>query len=181
MPNPSQLDSLGAAVRALVDPIERANRSARNLGAVGAKAVTPRYVAETLVPGETILNFGAGKPNPSTGMYDHSEMLRKAGGNVWEYDFGRNAVGDDALARQYDTVMASNVLNTQSDLDMLLHTLEQMRNATGQRAVFNFPASPRYMDATPDDVMRAAARVFGSEPRIVRGSRSAPLIEVRRP
>lgn len=165
----------------VLSAVERANRSARSLGAVSGKAITPRYVAETLRPGETILNFGAGKPNPLTGLYDHSELLRRAGGDVSEYDFGRNAVGQDALARQYDTVMASNVLNTQSDIDMLLHTLEQIRGATGQRAVFNFPSSPRYFDGTADDVFRAAERVFGADPRRVGGTRQAPLIEVRVP
>jgi len=178
---PGYLDDAADAIRQLIDPVERANRSARSLGAVGNKAITPRYVAETLTPGETVLNFGAGKPNPATGLYDHSEMLRRAGGKVWEYDFGRNSVGDDALARHYDTVMASNVLNTQSDMDMLLRTLEQIRQSTGQRAVFNFPSSPRYIDAKAGDVMDAAAKVFSADPRIVGGSRSAPLIEVRLP
>lgn len=175
---PNKLDVLGDAVRALVDPIERANRSARSLGAVSSKAITPRYVADTLRPRDTILNFGAGKPNPNTGLYDHSELLRKAGGNVWEYDFGRNAVGDDALARQYDTVMASNVLNTQSDIDMLLETLRQIRGVTGRRAVFNFPQSPRYFDGNAGDVFDAAKQVFDADPVRVGGTKQAPLLEV---
>lgn len=168
-------------LKQVLDAIERANRSARSAGAVSGKAITPRYVAETLQPGETILNFGAGKPNPLTGLYDHSEMLRNAGGKVWEYDFGRNAIGDNALARQYDTVMASNVLNTQSDVDMLLRTLEQIRNSAGRRAVFNYPASPRYFDGTADDVFEATRQVFGTDPLRVGGTRQAPLIEVSVP
>jgi len=162
----------------VLEAVARANRSARSLGAVSGKAITPRYVADTLRPGETILNFGAGKPNPRTGLYDHSELLRRAGGDVSEYDFGRNAVGNDALAKQYDTVMASNVLNTQSDIDMLLKTLEQMRASTARRAVFNFPSSPRYFDGRADDVMDAARQVFDADPRRVGGTKQAPLIEV---
>ena len=162
----------------VLEAVARANSSARSLGAVSGKAITPRYVANTLRPGETILNFGAGKPNPHTGLYDHSELLRRAGGDVSEYDFGRNAVGNDALAKQYDTVMASNVLNTQSDIDMLLKTLEQMRGSTGRRAVFNFPSSPRYFDGKADDVMDAARQVFDADPMRVGGTKQAPLIEV---
>lgn len=176
-----RLDDLAKLLGAesVAPAIERANRSARSLGAVGGRAITPRYVAGTLRPGESVLNYGAGRPNPQTGLYDHSEMLRQAGGDVYEYDFGLNAVGKDALDRTYDTVMASNVLNTQSDMDMLLRTLEQIRNSTGQRAVFNFPSSPRYIDATAGDVLGETRRLFGADPRIVGGSRSAPLIEVR--
>lgn len=162
----------------VLDAVTRANRSARALGAVSGKAITPRYVADTLRPGDTILNFGAGKPNPHTGLYDHSELLRNAGGKVWEYDFGKNAVGNDALSKQYDTVMASNVLNTQSDIDMLLKTLEQIRGSTGRRAVFNFPASPRYFDGSAGDVFDAARQVFDADPVRVGGTKQAPLIEV---
>lgn len=164
---------------AILEAVERANRSARSLGAVSGRAITPRYVLETMRPGETVLNFGAGKPNPRTGLYDHSELLRSRGADVYEYDFGRNAVGEDALARQYDTVMASNVLNTQSDVDMLLRTLEQIQKATAGRAVFNFPESPRYFDGTADDVLEATRQIFGAEPARVGGSRKAPIIEVR--
>jgi len=183
-----RLDQFAAAaadsadsIRDLRLAVERANRSARSLGAVSGRAITPRYVAGTLRPGETVLNFGAGKPNPRTGLYDHSELLRLAGGDVYEYDFGRNAVGADALSRKYDTVMASNVLNTQSDMDMLLRTLEQIRAAAGGRAVFNFPDSPRYLDGTADDVFEATRQIFGAGPTRVGGSRRAPLIEVRLP
>jgi len=159
--------------------IERANRTARAAGAVGAKAITPRYVADTLKPGETVLNFGAGKPDAS-GKYGHSETIRAAGGIVTEHDFGRNAAtaAQNALAKKYDTVFASNVLNVQSGLKMLTETLEQIKGSARKRAVFNFPESPRYSDLTTEDVAAAIKDVFGAQPRKVGGTNRAPLWEV---
>ena len=161
------------------EDIERANRTARAAGAVGSKAITPRYVAETLKPGETVLNFGAGKPDAS-GKYGHSETIRAAGGLVTEHDFGRNAAtaAKDALAKKYDTVFASNVLNVQSGIKMLTETLEQIKSSAKKRAVFNFPESPRYSDLTAEDVAAAIKNTFGSAPKKVGGTNRAPLWEV---
>jgi hypothetical protein len=161
------------------EDIERANRTARAAGAVGAKAITPRYVAETIMPEETVLNFGAGKPDAS-GKYGHSETIRAAGGIVTEHDFGRNAAtaAQNALAKKYDTVFASNVLNVQSGRKMLTETLEQIKGSAKKRAVFNFPESPRYSDLTAEDVAATIKDVFAAQPRKVGGTNRAPLWEV---
>jgi hypothetical protein len=161
---------------AVSDDVLAANRTARAAGAVGGRAITPKYVATTVGKGETVLNFGAGKPDPSTGKYAHSETVRAAGGVVDEFDFGANSVGQ--LGRQYDTVMASNVLNVQSGRQMLRSTLSDIANSSKGRAVMNYPESPRYMDLSADDVASEIRSVFGSEPRIVGGTRRAPLWEV---
>lgn len=156
----------------------RANKTARSGGAVGGKAITVAYVSNTLTPGESILNFGAGVPDKQTGKYLHSETLRSAGGNVKEYDFGRNQVGE--LGEKFDTVFASNVLNVQADKAMLDSTLSQIWNSVGPdgRAVFNYPASPRYLDMRPSEVAAAIQDVTGIAPQRVGGTSSTPLWEV---
>jgi hypothetical protein len=158
----------------------RANKTARSSGAVGSKAITVAYVSNTLAPGENILNFGAGVPDKQTGKYLHSETLRAAGGNVKEYDFGRNEVGQ--LGEKFDTVFASNVLNVQADRAMLDSTLSQIWNSVGAdgRAVFNYPASPRYLDMRPSEVAAAIKDVTGITPQRVGGTSSTPLWEVNK-
>jgi hypothetical protein len=180
-------EALNASVKArrpvlgarAADPIIAANRTARSAGAVGARAITPRYVAETTSLGETVLNFGAGIPDPATGKYTHSETVREAGATVEEYDFGDNSVGQ--LGKVYDTVFASNVLNVQSGREMLRQTLSQIAGATGKRAVMNYPESPRYMDLSPEQVAKEIEDVFGVAPSVVGGTRRAPLWEVKVP
>jgi len=180
-----QFPAGGAAQRgsampdAVAEEVLAANKTARSAGAVGSKAITPRRVAATIRRGETVLNFGAGKPDPATGKYTHSETVRAAGGIVDEFDFGANAVG--VLGKQYDTVMASNVLNVQSGRQMLRSTLSDIANSSKGRAVMNYPESPRYMDLSADDVAAEIRSVFGSEPQIVGGTRRAPLWEVKKP
>ncbi len=164
----------------ILSDVEQANKTARSgAGAVGGKAITPRYVADTLKPGETILNFGAGVPDKVTGKYFHSELLRAKGGVVDEYDFGRNSTG--ALGRKYQTVFASNVLNVQSGPEMLSKTLNQIKDsvAPGGRVVFNFPTVPRYNTMSADEVATFITAVFKAEPMRVGGTRQAPLWEVK--
>ena len=160
-----------------VDPVAQANKTARSAGAVGARAITPRYVKDTVKEGETVLNFGAGKPDKKTNSYLHSDMIRENGGIVDEYDFGSNSVGK--LGNQYDTVFASNVLNVQNGRPMLQETLKQIKNSTKGRAVFNYPQSPRYMDLSPDEVASEIKSIFGVEPKRVGGTKQAPMWEVR--
>lgn len=160
--------------------IKAANRTARAAGAVGARAITPRYVSETIRPGELVLNFGAGKPNTQTGKYDHSELIRNAGAEVYEYDFGDNSVGN--LGLEYDTVFASNVLNVQGNEAMLNATIGDIWNSVmpGGRAVMNYPSSPRYVNASAQEVASAIQRVTGQIPERVGGTGSAPLWEIRK-
>ena len=161
------------------EAVRLANSTARAAGAVGAKAITPRYVASTTAEGESVLNFGAGKPDKSTGKYLHSEMVREKGANVEEYDFGGNSTG--GLGKLYDTVFASNVLNVQSSEGMLESTVGQIWDsvADGGRAVFNYPESPRYIEMSPKEVAATIKAVTGIDPVKVGGTNGAPLWEVK--
>jgi hypothetical protein len=188
----------------IFDQVAVANKTARAAGAVGDQAVTVQWLSRNLSPNESVLNFGAGRPDRS-GKYGHSEALRKAGATVSEYDFGQNAVG--ALGGQYDTVMASNVLNVQGSVEMLKDTISQMASEAkpGGRIVFNYPDSPRHLDnlesrykaakkagneteasalrkeknATTGEVARVIEEVTGVEPRKVGGTSKEPIWEVR--
>lgn len=179
-------EAAGARFQPTKEEIQIANRTARTAGAVGGKAITPRYVADTIRPGQSVLNFGAGKPEtqgPLAGKYKHSETIRESGGIVSEYDFGDNATG--SLGRQHDVTMASNVLNVQQSDAMLRSTLKQIKDATkdGGRIVFNYPSNPRKWlidgkEASPTQVARVIYEEYGVQPRIVGGTSSAPLWEV---
>jgi len=169
------------ASQATPEQIARANSTSRSGGAVGSKAVTPRYVQETSKPGEKILDFGAGKDAV------HAKNLRDAGLDVTAHEFGANAKEGvhDASAldksRSYDTVYASNVLNVQGDINMLKDTLGQIKGAVVKdgRAVFNYPSSPRVGKFETSEVSAAIKDVFGVEPERVGGTKNEPIWEVK--
>ena len=169
------------ASQATPEQIARANSTSRSGGAVGSKAVTPRYVQETSKPGEKILDFGAGKDAV------HAKNLRDAGLDVTAHEFGANVKEGvhDASAldksRSYDTVYASNVLNVQGDINMLKDTLGQIKGAVAKdgRAVFNYPSSPRVGKLETSEVSAAIKDVFGVEPKRVGGTKNEPIWEVK--
>ena len=122
-----------------------ANSTSRNSSAVGAKAITPRYVQSVAKPEDKILDFGAGKDAA------HTKRLREAGLNVTAHEFGSNQNENHdphALEKKYDHVYASNVLNVQSNKRMLGDTLNQIHKTIkpGGRFTANFPESPRKAD-----------------------------------
>ena len=155
------------------EEMETANRTSRARGAIGAKAITPKYVESISKPEHTILDFGAGS------QAAHAERLRGTGLNVTAHEFGTNQNerhDPQALERQYHTVYASNVLNTQSSPQMMERTLDQIRAATrkGGGFVGNFPVSPRKSQMKAEDVEAMLRARFPNVKR-VGGTRQAPL------
>lgn len=151
-----------------------ANATSRARGAIGAKAITPRYVQTISKPEHTILDFGAGRDAA------HTETLRGAGLNVTAHEFGANANkrhDPEALSRQYDTVYASNVLNTQSSPEMLARTLDTIHAAIkpGGSFVGNLPASPRKFGKLNSKLLQSELKKRFGEVRRVGGTSSAPL------
>ena len=116
-----------------------AKKTFRSSGAVGGKAITPKYVSETSSEGQSVLNYGAGKPDVDI----HSHALRKQGLEVSTHDFW--SPNPEALAKKHDTVFASNVLNVQDSNKMFSATLDEITASVkpGGRAVMNLPRSPR--------------------------------------
>lgn len=158
--------------------IEIANKTARGSGVIGSKAITPRYVTKIVNKGDRVLNYGAGKKNKE-GIYHHSEMIRNAGAIVFEYDFGKNAVG--SLGAKYDIVFASNVLNVQSSKEMAIKTLNEIKNEVkpGGRAVFNYPLNPRYLSLSSEELKDIIENIFNRKVEMVGGTKSAPLWEIK--
>jgi SAM-dependent methyltransferase len=161
--------------------VEIANRTARARGAVGGKAIVPRYVEQTSRKGERILDFGAG-PEAA-----HTKHLRSQGfRRVHAYDFGTNVRASvhtvDALSREYDTVFASNVLNVQSSQAMLRNTVQELAQVVAPegRLVANLPSEPRKMAIDPSSLTRLLTKHFHEVDR-VGGTPSAPLLEARYP
>ena len=128
--------------------------------------------------GEKILDYGSGP------KAIHTQNLKQWGMDVTPHEFGANVVegihDTKALSRKYNTVMASNVLNTQSSEQMLRSTLAEIKSAVapGGRAVFNYPVSPRYIDLTTDAVEKIVREYFPKLDR-VGGTKWGPLWEGR--
>jgi len=150
------------------------NRTARSTGAVGGKAITPRYVAETSNRTDNILDYGAGK-NPI-----HADALRQRGLKVTAYDIGENQIkgvhNPAALKSQYDTVYASNVLNVAPSESFLRKTLSELQQTVrdGGRVVFNYPESPRKSDLSTAKMQEIVSEYFPNVKR-VGGTSAAPL------
>lgn len=160
------------------EDIRIVNSTSRNTGAVGAKAITPKYVEDTARRSESILDYGAGK------QAAHTKGLREKGFNVTAYDIGQNVDPSihrmDALNSQYDTVFASNVLNVAPSEDFLRRTLAEIKQSVGPngRAVFNYPESPRKSGLDPVRV-EAIIKEYFPETKIVNGNKRSPLWEAR--
>ena len=166
--------------------IKIANATSRSNGASArnkdgsVRAIVPRYVVEHINKEDSVLDFGAGKGAV------HTKWLREEGFNVTAYDFGDNIVvglhDKDALQKQYKVIMASNVLNVQSSLDMLFETLKQIDNSLepGGEFICNYPASPRKMLLAASDLKEIIQSVFKGKIERVGGTSSAPLWKVQK-
>jgi hypothetical protein len=155
--------------------VELANKTSRSKGAVGEKAITPKYVKENVSKESSVLDFGAGKDAA------HSEALKKAGfEDVTAYEFGNNfkwfTHDPNALSKKYDVVYASNVMNVQSSSDMARQTLNQMTGSTKGKLVLNYPKEPRYLEWSPLELEHQLKLRFNNVKK-VGGSGSAPLFE----
>ena len=164
--------------------IKIANATSRSNGASATnkdgsiRAVVPKYVAENINKENSVLDFGAGKGAV------HTKWLREKGFNATAYDFGDNLIeglhDKNALSKQYKVIMCSNVLNVQSSLSMLLETLNQINNSLepGGEFICNYPASPRKMELTANDLREIVQSIFKGRVERVGGTSSAPLWKV---
>ena len=168
--------------------IKIANATSRSNGASAInkdgsiRAVVPKYVAENINKEDSVLDFGAGKGAV------HTKWLREQGFNATAYDFGDNLIeglhDKDALSKQYKVIMASNVLNVQSSMQMMFTTLHQVYDSLeyGGKFVCNYPSSPRKMELlTARDLEFMLRQTFGGNAERVGGTSSAPLWVVYKP
>ena len=169
-----------------IEEVRIANATSRSNGASAknkdgsVRAVVPKYVSSFVSKKAHILDFGAGKDAI------HTKWLREQGFNVTAYDFGSNCIDGlhdrDALCKQYKVIMASNVINVQSSLPMLLETLKQINDSLeyGGMLIMNYPASPRKMNLTAKELETIIDSVFKGGVFRVGGSTSAPLWEIKK-
>ena len=169
-----------------MEEIKIANATSRSNGASAInkdgsiRAIVPKYVAEHINKEDSLLDFGAGKSAV------HTKWLREQGFNAVAYDFGDNLIegvhDKDALRKQYKVIMASNVLNVQSSLDMLLTTLNQIYNSleSGGEFICNYPASPRKLLLAASDLREILQSIFKGKIERVGGTASAPLWKVQK-
>mgnify|MGYP000153637467 FL=1 len=125
------------------DYVKTVNATYRATGSIGPKAVVPKLVPGVAKKSDRILDFGAGT------KAIHTMALRQQGYNVTAYDIGANidpAIHDtNALAKRWDVVYASNVLNVQpsrSDLAGLIGLFADIVKKGGT-LIANYPPSPR--------------------------------------
>jgi len=169
------------------DEIRIANATSRTNGASAknkdgsVRAVVPKYVAQYINKEEKLLDFGAGRDAV------HTKWLRELGFNITAYDFGDNVIeglhDKDALSKKYSVIMASNVLNVQSSMNMLWGTLRQINDSLeyGGKFVCNYPSSPRKMELlTARSLEHILKSFFNGNIERVGGSSSAPLWVVRK-
>lgn len=166
--------------------IRIANSTSRSNGASAInkdgsiRAIVPKYVSEHINKEDSILDFGAGKGAV------HTKWLREEGFNIIAYDFGDNIIeglhDKNALQKQYKVIMASNVLNVQSSMQMMFTTLRQIYDSLeyGGKFVCNYPSSPRKMLLPPATLAYMLSQTFGGNVERVGGSTSAPLWVVRK-
>jgi len=125
----------------------------------GPGPLVPRWLRENLPPEKagSMLDFGCGVDAVQV------EELRNEGYEVVGYEwapeegeasgraskfyeaFQAGLLSPDALSKQYETVLASNVMNVQPSLTALLGTLQQLQGALaeGGRLVANLASDPR--------------------------------------
>lgn len=163
------------------EQIKVANATSRSNGASARnkdgsiRAIVPKWVAANVKKDRTILDFGAGKGAT------HTQWLRELGFNVTAYDFGDNIIeglhDKNALSKQYRVIFASNVLNVQSSVSMLMETLWQIYNSLERGGMFvcNYPASPRKLDIPASNVAHCIKYVFGGSMERIGGTSAAPM------
>lgn len=174
-----QLSNHTAALLTTTD-LAMVNATSRAAGAVGARAITPRWVEEHALPTDRILDYGAGRDAI------HSRRLRSQGLHVVSHDIGSNfvpGVHDPAalVPGRYSMVFSSNVLNVLPDYALIpvLREAFAVLEPSG-RFVANLPLSPRKNSLTGQILSAQIASVFGRAPVRVGGTAQAPLFLVEK-
>lgn len=143
------------------------------------RAVVPLFVEKNIDKSKNILDFGAGKGAVS------AKYLCNKGFNITAYDFwvennGDKLLNKNALKRKYDVVYASNVINVQSSIEMLIETLNQIYSVVvdNGECIMNYPSSPRKLSLNSNDIKAVIEKVFNSQVECVGGTNSAPIFRI---
>lgn len=148
------------------DYVKLVNATYRATGSIGPKAVVPKLVPGVAKKSDRILDFGAGT------KAIHTMALRQQGYNVTAYDIGANidpAIHDtNALAKKWDVVYASNVLNVQPSRSDLAGLIGLFANIVkkGGTLIANYPPSPRKSGLTVAEVDALLRMKFATVARV---------------
>lgn len=145
-----------------MNEIEIANKTCRTNGAVGRNAIVPRIVRGILRNSQPlrVLDYGAGI---------HAIHAKEIASEfpyckIDAYEFGANRNKNHiGLGGKYDLVYASNVINVQSNKNMLVKTLHEIKESAkdGGLIIFNYPQSPRKMKLKTSEIAEIVGDVFG--------------------
>lgn len=130
---------------------EEMNATARNWNRTN---VTTRYILKNIGRHASIVDFGAGK------FQSQTRILRNNGHTVYPYDIG--GTGRKVNRSFYNSptiLMASNVLNVQPNMDRLYETLKTMDSFSPKMILANYPAQPRKLDLTLDEMNDTLGRM----------------------
>ena len=137
------------------------SKTSRCSPAIGANAVTPRYVIQLEKKNQKILDYGAGHCAMQT-LTLKSNGFRHV--TAWDVQENQQTTHHDpnALSQKYDVVMASNVLNVQINKAMLRRTLKEVASLLKKKGRFyaNYPKSPRKTGLTEKELLNELKQWF---------------------
>ncbi len=138
---PSAKDLLARGLTAELTPEEQ-RRVAQSTARPWRETATSKVVEAKIPKGESLLDFGSGPDAMVT------RTLRERGyTDVTAHDLTPSEFVDpQALARKYDNIMASNVLNVQLTDAMLRDTMGDMLSVAhdNTKLIANYPNTPRH-------------------------------------
>ena len=159
-------------------------KTARAAGAIGQKpSLVTRAALERVQPGSRVLDFGSGP------KANQSRLLRESGfTDVTSTDLPESIQASGGLVRAlnegevFDTVLASNVLNTTPNVDAMRNILDQIagRISPGGNSILNFPNSPRPSNLRGKAFTNLVSERFENVERIG-GTADAPVLKVSNP
>jgi len=138
------------------EEIERLQRTSKSGGFMNRATLVTRWVNKLGYKGLKILDFGSGIPPRQT------RILREQDLNVTPYDFGYPS----PIAKHYDIVMVSNVLNVHKNLKAIKATIQQVIEALrgpSSFALINYPSSPRYISEMSSERLQQLLNTYFTE------------------
>lgn len=113
--------------------------------------------------GDTVLDFGSGYGQGLDWLKEHTE-----GVEYFKYDLNPKWSNCSLYQLKADVIIASNVLNVQSNFTDLLSTLEDIKSfkrALCSPVVLNYPKEPRKMNLSNGEMLEIVKHIL-SEPVI---------------
>lgn len=141
---------------------KRAMKSDRS-NSFSKNAIVPRIIPQLVKKDDYILDFGCGKGKV------HVKQLKDQGYSVAGYDISiPGSYGESIKGKRYDVVYLSNVLNVQSNEEMLEDLFDSVLKCLLPSGfiVVNYPYDPRYLGWSTDKMLEWLKEKFMSVIRV---------------